>query len=94
MKKDKYIQSFLKGDTKEFASYSFPYLYDFSIYLVEIIYQDEYDTVFGFTDNGTHRKYFTRKIFYDEEGFYIRFVQTSIYLHEFTFIKSNTLAST
>ena len=94
MKKQKYKQDYLTENTREFACYSFPsYKYNFKIYIVEIIYSEEHDTVFDFTYDGTNKKYFTRKLFHDEQGFYIRFVQSNIYLQDFTLLKRQALVS-
>jgi len=91
VKKTEHIKRYEQGITSKFAVYSFPYVYDFSIYAIDIFYTDTGDHFFGSAKNTTLERFFTRKIYQDELGYYFKYAQEKIYLNSFNPIKNNKL---
>lgn len=91
MKKTEHIKRYEQGITSKFAVYNFPYVYKFSIYAIDIFYSDTGEYLFGCAKNTTLERFFTRKIYQDELGYYFKYVQEKIYLNCFNPIKNNML---
>lgn len=91
MKKIEHIKRYEQGITSKFAVYTFPYVYEFSIYAIDIFYSDTEEYLFGCSQNTTFERFFTRKIYQDELGYYFKYVQEKIYLNRFKPIKNNML---
>jgi len=91
VKKTEHIKRYEQGITSKFAVYSFPYVYDFSIYAIDIFYTDTGDHFFGSAKNTTLERFFTRKIYQDEMGYYFKYAQEKVYLNSFNPVKNNKL---
>ncbi|WP_377520090.1 hypothetical protein [Priestia megaterium] len=91
MKKTEHIKRYEQGITGKFAVYNFPYVYEFSIYAIDIFYTNTEAYFFGCAKNTTLERFFTRKIYQDELGYYFKYVQEKIYLNSFNPIKNNKL---